>query len=61
VQTASDLCPEWFREAGVVGITAGTSTPDDVIDRVERRIRELSDASAASSDERTSYAAEGTR
>ena len=26
---------------GCIGITAGTSTPDDVIDRVERRIREL--------------------
>ena len=37
----SDLRPEWFRGAGTVGITAGTSTPDDVIDRVERRIREL--------------------
>jgi 4-hydroxy-3-methylbut-2-enyl diphosphate reductase len=61
VQTASDLCPEWFREAGVVGITAGTSTPDDVIDRVERRIRELSGASAASNEERTSRAAEGNR
>ena len=44
VQTAADLRPEWFRGTGVVGITAGTSTPDDVIDRVEWRIRELSDA-----------------
>jgi 4-hydroxy-3-methylbut-2-enyl diphosphate reductase IspH len=24
-----------------VGITAGTSTPDDVIERVDQRIREL--------------------
>jgi 4-hydroxy-3-methylbut-2-en-1-yl diphosphate reductase len=61
VQTASDLCPEWFRQAEVVGITAGTSTPDDVIDRVERRIRELSGTSAASNEERTSCAAEGNR
>jgi len=41
VQTDSDLCPEWFSDADIVGVTAGTSTPDDVIDRVERRIRAL--------------------
>jgi 4-hydroxy-3-methylbut-2-enyl diphosphate reductase len=39
VQTEADLSPAWFREARTVGITAGTSTPDDVIDRVEGRIR----------------------
>jgi 4-hydroxy-3-methylbut-2-enyl diphosphate reductase len=43
VQTDLDLRPEWFREAQTVGITAGTSTPDDVIDRVDQRIRELAD------------------
>ena len=42
VQTESDLCPEWFRDVGVVGITAGTSTPDHVIDRIDGRIREYS-------------------
>ena len=42
VQAASDLRPEWIRGAGTVGITAGTSTPDDVIDQVEFRVRELS-------------------
>ena len=41
VQSAADLRLAWFRSRDVVGITAGTSTPDDVIDRVERRIREL--------------------
>jgi len=39
VQTEADLSPAWFREARIVGITAGTSTPDEVIDRVEARIR----------------------
>jgi 4-hydroxy-3-methylbut-2-en-1-yl diphosphate reductase len=39
VQTESDLQPSWFRAAHTVGITAGTSTPDAVIDRVEERIR----------------------
>ena len=43
VQTESDLRPEWFHHARAVGITAGTSTPDDVIDRIDRRIRELGD------------------
>ncbi|MEP6918698.1 MAG: 4-hydroxy-3-methylbut-2-enyl diphosphate reductase [Acidobacteriota bacterium] len=41
VQAAGDLAPEWFRDASTVGITAGTSTPDDVITGIEQRIREL--------------------
>jgi 4-hydroxy-3-methylbut-2-enyl diphosphate reductase len=40
VQTEADVRPEWFDAAEVVGLTAGTSTPDDVIDRVEARIRQ---------------------
>ena len=39
VQTDAEIRPEWFEDADVVGLTAGTSTPDDVIDRVEARIR----------------------
>ena len=41
IQTEADLRREWFFTAGSVGLTAGTSTPDDVIDRVERQIRTL--------------------
>ena len=41
MQTESDLRPEWFGAASAVGITAGTSTPDDVIDRIDERIRAL--------------------
>ena len=41
VQTEADLSPEWFSDAQTVGITAGTSTPDEVIDRVEAQIGEL--------------------
>jgi 4-hydroxy-3-methylbut-2-enyl diphosphate reductase len=41
VQTDADVRPEWFEAADVVGLTAGTSTPDDVIDRVEARIRQM--------------------
>jgi 4-hydroxy-3-methylbut-2-enyl diphosphate reductase len=41
VQTADDLRAEWFSENCTVGITAGTSTPDVVIDLVENRLRRL--------------------
>ena len=41
VQTDADVRGEWFEAANVIGLTAGTSTPDDVIDRVEARIREI--------------------
>jgi 4-hydroxy-3-methylbut-2-enyl diphosphate reductase len=41
VETDADLRAEWFEAANVVGVTAGTSTPDAVIDRVEARIRDL--------------------
>jgi 4-hydroxy-3-methylbut-2-enyl diphosphate reductase len=47
-QTEADVWSEWFNGAEVVGLTAGTSTPDEVIDRVEARIREI-DVSPASS------------
>jgi 4-hydroxy-3-methylbut-2-enyl diphosphate reductase len=36
VQTAEDLRPDWFDEAGTVGITAGTSTPDALVVAVEQ-------------------------
>ena len=39
VQGAHDLRPEWFEGVEAVGITAGTSTPDNVIDQVEEAIR----------------------
>jgi 4-hydroxy-3-methylbut-2-enyl diphosphate reductase len=42
VQHATDLRPEWFEGATTVGITAGTSTPDAVIDGVERALSEMS-------------------
>ena len=42
VESDADVRPEWFGAGGVVGLTAGTSTPDDVIDRVEARIRQIS-------------------
>ena len=41
VQTEADVRAEWFEGAAVVGLTAGTSTPDEVIERVEARIRDV--------------------
>jgi len=43
VEKASDLHAEWFLATDMVGVTAGTSTPDAVIEGVEERIRSLSD------------------
>ncbi len=43
VQTAADLQIGWFQGADTVGLTAGTSTPDEVIDAVERRLRDYGD------------------
>ena len=55
VQTDADVRAEWFDGAATVGLTAGTSTPDDVIDRVEARIRFGDEATATTSPpERTS-------
>jgi len=41
---ASDLRLEWFHGAQTIGITAGTSTPDSVIDEVEKRLEEMTGA-----------------
>lgn len=48
VQTEEDVRSEWFDGVSVVGLTAGTSTPDDVIDRVEARIRRYAEMRTAS-------------
>jgi 4-hydroxy-3-methylbut-2-en-1-yl diphosphate reductase len=42
VQSAADLRPEWFLPGDTVGITAGTSTPDRLIDIVEQQLDEIS-------------------
>jgi 4-hydroxy-3-methylbut-2-enyl diphosphate reductase len=41
VQGADDLDGAWFSGVSVVGVTAGSSTPDYVIDEVEQRIAAL--------------------
>jgi 4-hydroxy-3-methylbut-2-enyl diphosphate reductase len=39
IQGAGDLRAEWFEGAGIIGITAGTSTPDWIVDAVENWLR----------------------
>jgi 4-hydroxy-3-methylbut-2-en-1-yl diphosphate reductase len=42
VQTADDLREEWFLADDAIGITAGTSTPDELIDAIEQLFRQMS-------------------
>jgi len=41
VERAEDLHPEWFEGIETVGLTAGTSTPDEVIDAVRSALEAL--------------------
>ena len=41
IQGSAELRTEWLTEARTVGITAGTSTPDAVIEAVEQRLHGL--------------------
>lgn len=41
IETADQLKPEWFAGVRAAGLTAGASTPDWIIEEVERRMNEL--------------------
>jgi len=41
VETARDLNPAWFAGVQAAGLTAGASTPDWIIEEVQRRMKEL--------------------
>ncbi len=43
IQGAEDIDPSWLAGVGCVGLTAGASTPDYVIDEVEARLQALAD------------------
>tara|TARA_B100000586_G_C20056631_1_gene404408 strand:- start:96 stop:959 length:864 start_codon:yes stop_codon:yes gene_type:complete len=42
VTCTDDLNPEWFNDSDVVGITAGASTPDNIIEDVTAKIKSFS-------------------
>ncbi|RUM30908.1 MAG: 4-hydroxy-3-methylbut-2-enyl diphosphate reductase [Aquifex sp.] len=41
IETAEELEPEWFANVKRVGISAGASTPDWIIEEVKNRIKEI--------------------
>ena len=43
VETAADIRPAWVRGAGCVGVTAGASAPEILVEQVVARLRELAD------------------
>ncbi len=44
VESASEIRPEWLAGHRRVGVTAGASTPDDAVDAIVARLRELAPA-----------------
>jgi len=41
IETCDEIRPEWFESIETVGITAGASTPDWIIEEVEKRISDI--------------------
>lgn len=58
VQTAAELDPGWFVGAETVGISAGASTPDTIIEAVIERLQEFCPGSCLECGERTVAAEE---
>jgi secondary thiamine-phosphate synthase enzyme len=42
IESAEEIDPAWLTDKGEVGVTAGASTPDESVDQVVERLRELS-------------------
>jgi 4-hydroxy-3-methylbut-2-enyl diphosphate reductase len=38
IQTEEDINFEWFEDGNKIGITAGASTPDEIVEKIERKI-----------------------
>ena len=41
IEDADELDPAWIAGAGLIGVTAGASTPEAHIDRLRRRLEEV--------------------
>jgi len=39
IETADEIRPEWLRGVNTLGVTAGASTPDWIIDEVVKKLR----------------------
>ncbi len=46
IERATELDANWFRSIATIGLTAGTSTPDEVIDSVELALQQIQGGSA---------------
>ena len=55
VQSPADLQPAWFRGVDRIGLTAGTSTPDNTIDAVQDRIEKLARLAAGQSNRKSNW------
>jgi len=53
IETSGELKERWFKGARIVGITAGASTPDWIIDDIKKRIKDIGG--------RLSYGCQGQR
>ena len=50
VADASEIDPEWVRGVGVVGVTAGASAPEDVVEEVVRTLMQIEPSEVSSLD-----------
>ena len=55
IQKADDLRADWFRADDTIGITAGTSTPDAVIDAIEQKLRHFASISTKTLNAKENY------
>ena len=42
LETADEIDPSWFKGVSLVGVIGGASTPEDIIDNVIERVKEIS-------------------
>jgi 4-hydroxy-3-methylbut-2-enyl diphosphate reductase len=47
IESAAELAPAWFAEVQRVGVSAGASTPDEVIAEVVDRLTQMNPAGSA--------------
>ncbi len=47
IESAADICPEWFSPADTIGLTAGTSTLPETIDAVYEELKKIAECHAA--------------